>query len=67
MVVRCVQGGLCNLEKHDATDKRVVGVGLRSLMVCQEHDMSSRMRMMEFAAGFIMTNVTRRCITPPAS
>jgi glycosyltransferase involved in cell wall biosynthesis len=63
IVLRCIQGELCKLEKHDPGDKRVVGIGLRSMMLCREDDMAARMRMMEFAAGFIMVDARRRTMS----
>lgn len=62
--VKCRQANLCDLQRHDPGDKRTVGIGLCSLMVCKEDDLFSRVTMLERASSYAMIDMVQRGASP---
>jgi glycosyltransferase involved in cell wall biosynthesis len=53
IVLNIEQNVLTDLDKlTDGADRRKIGIGLRSLLICAEHDVASRLNFLEAVAGY---------------
>jgi len=51
--LRLQQSTLTDLEKFTGgQDRRIIGVGIRSLMLCREQDFAARLSLLEASAGY---------------